>query len=471
MGTKFQTMLAPIGLPTGDGRRFKAGGITLADLPMAFEWVRSREGGHDGAVGVGAVQKAAVLTVGQAVKDGWISAEAVKGMDSGLEAVWATGEMYDGVSREEMPRLAEDVAEAMHLMSQGTLGPSVDLDSFEGVPVFEGTEDEVTWDLIEQYMDENDGKEPRIELLITQGRVRAATLVSIPAFAETSRPLELIAAEEDGEAASQSDALALVASVATQARPAALAFDMPALNGPTPITFDWENGTVYGHIATWQTCHVGYSDVCVTAPHDESGGYSWFNRFPVETEDGGTVWAGRLTVGGRHAGLELAASATMAAYDSKTVAAHVRAYEDTHGIVLAGVLNPMLTETERQTLNRRRVSGDWRETPAGLSLVEVLALSPGPRAHSEPGFPIPGTFSRSGRQVALTAALGPVEELGSITVTLSDRDIERVLERREAREARKLAAQTARAALSADLNVAATDARMALTAVMGRSGD
>jgi hypothetical protein len=73
--------------------------------------------------------------------------------------------------------------------------------------------------------------------------------------------------------------------------------------------------------------------------------------------------------------------------------------------------------------------------------------------------------------VALTAALGPVEELGSITVTLSDRDIERVLERREAREARKLAAQTARAALSADLNVAATDARMALTAVMGRSGD
>src|SRR5690606_27424626 len=57
-------------------------------------------------------------------------------------------------------------------------------------------------------------------------------------------------------------------------------------------------------------------------------------------------------------------------------------------------------------LSRRKVSGDWRETSDGLSLVELLALSPGPRLHSEPGFPV-ATHSRNGRQVALTAALGP----------------------------------------------------------------
>jgi hypothetical protein len=220
---------------------------------------------------------------------------------------------------------------------------------------------------------------------------------------------------------------------------------------------------VFGHIATWQTCHVGYSDVCVTAPRDSSGGYSWFNRYPVETEDGGTIWAGRLTVGGRHAGLELAAGATMGVYDQKTVAAHVRAYEDDHGIVLAGVIELAADSPERAVLDRRRVSGDWRETPDGLSLLEVLALSPGPRAHSEPGFPIPGTFSRSGRQVALTAALGPVAtdagtfRLGTMDITVQIRQA----------LAEDRAAQAARAALSAQLGAEAARERAALAAVLG----
>jgi hypothetical protein len=156
----------------------------------------------------------------------------------------------------------------------------------------------------------------------------------------------------------------------------------------------------------------------------------------------------------------------MATYDTKTVAAHVRAYEDEHGIVVAGVINPDLTESERQTLNRRRVSGDWRETPAGLSLVEVLALSPGPRAHSEPGFPIPGTFSRSGRQVALTAALGPVEDVSDFVVDAIDIGAAVRLALVEDRRA-----QAARAALAADLKTAAADARTALAAAIGPSGD
>lgn len=481
MGTKFRTMLAPIGLSTGDGRRFATGGISLDSVPMPFEWVRSREGGHDGAVQIGVVQSATIATVKDALAADLISADSVKGLDSKLEAVWASGEMYDDADRETMPRLAEDVAEAMHLMRGGTLGPSVDLDSFEGVPVIEGTDDPVTWEQIEQYYEEN-GEEPKLELLITEGRVRAATLVSIPAFAETSRPLELIEdAPAEGEAAADPATAAaesrehfaqLLASVGTEVRRFLAAdFDMPALTGPTPITFDWDNGRVFGHIATWQTCHVGYSDVCVTAPKDESGGYSWFNRFPVET-DGGTVWAGRLTVGGRHAGLELSASGAMSAYDGKTTAAYVRAYEDAYGIVLAGRIELAADSPERVILDRRKVSGDWRETPDGLSLVEVLALSPGPRAHAEPGFPVPGTFSRSGRQVALTAALGPVadEGLGTIALSLSTRDIDRVLDRREKREAERAAASAAREALSATLtaeqDALAAEARLVLAAAL-----
>lgn len=465
MGTRFRTMLAPINASTGDGRRFAAGSITLAAVPFPFEWAREREGGHDGAVVVGAVQEATVLSIEAAVKAEWISPDAAKSLTAAgiSEAVWGRGEFLDDADRDTMPRLAEDVAEAMTLIGAGTLGPSVDLDSFEAVPVIEGTDTPVSWEDIEDYYDEH-GEEPALELLVTEGRVRAATLVSIPAFAETSRPLELIDAEP-AEASTDPETLAvdnlestarvLLASVSTlaPAGPAVAAFDKPALSGPTPITFDFETGQVFGHVATWRTCHVGYSDVCVTPPRDAAaGGYAWFNRFPVETTDGDIVWAGRLTVGGLHAGLSLTAGAAMAAYDTKTVAAHVRAYEDEYGIVVAGVIEPGLDEATKRVLSRRKVSGDWRETPAGLSLVELLALSPGPRQHSEPGFPV-NTFSRAGRQTALTASFGPWTKTGVFQVAQID-----VAGAVQAALAADRAGQRARAELAAELQELQRDA-------------
>jgi surface antigen len=414
MGTKFRTLLAPIGVSTGDGRRFADGGITLADLPMPLEWARAREGGHDGAVQVGAVTKAKVMTHQAAIDGGWIDQASVKGLDPKGKGVYAEGEMYDGIDREAMPRLAEDVAEAMHLATEGTLGPSVDLDSFEAKAVMAGTDDELSWEMVEEYMEANDGAEPPVELLVTAGRVRAATLVSIPAFSETSRPFELVPAEAepaDGEAAdtehSAEELMALVASIATTARPEVGSFTLPVLDGPTPITWDWERGVVFGHIATWATCHVGYADACVTPPREDGEtAYSWFNRYAVETVDGGTIWAGRITVGGNHAGLALSATAAMGVHDSKTVAAYARAYTDEHGIVLAGVIEQGLTAGDRAILERRKVSGDWREASGALALVEVLALSPGPRSLSEPGFPVE-THLSNGRQTALVACLSP----------------------------------------------------------------
>lgn len=508
MGTRFRAMLAPIGVSTGDGRRFAPGSITTAPTPFPFEWARERDIGHDGAVTIGAVHSVEVTN----------------------DAVMAEGEFFDDVDREEMPRLAEDVAEAMKLISEGVLGPSVDLDEFQGVPVRKGTDTELGPD---------DWEDPdlEVELLITEGRVRAATLVSIPAYVETVQPLELVEDEPEGMAAltaavtgstrlpvastdlswdgpgakdrvfeaftnadgevnvtqvsqaflwrdpdanpqtqeayslgfadiidgeltivprgvsavaggrgvgaadipesdktrirdkvctlydriqaddenwpdcpferSSEARAALVASVAL---PDPAVFDSPKLDGPTPVTVDWETGRIFGHIAVWGTCHAGFSDMCITPPKNPRGDgeYSWFHRFPVDTSEG-TVWAGRLTAGGRHPGLSLTASATMAAYDGKAVAAYVRTGEDDHGIWISGMVNPDLDEKTKRVLSRRKVSGDWRETSDGLSLLELLALSPGPRLHSEPGFPV-ATHSRNGRQVALTAALGPSPE-------------------------------------------------------------
>lgn len=462
MGTRFRTMLAPIGQSTGDGRRFADGSITLAEVPFPFEWVRSREGGHDGAVGIGVIQQAKVMSVKDALAGGWVSEANAKKLDSDQMAVWGQGELFDDVSREDLPRLAEDVAEATHLISAGTLGPSVDLDTFSAVPVMKGSDDPVTWEQIEQYMDENDGEEPDIELLITEGRVRAATLVSIPAFAETSRPLELItedaelaliAAEEEGRDSGEARArlLALVASMSGghETRPAVELFVRPALDGPTAVTWDWESGWVFGHIATWQVCHVGYADVCVTAPRGQGDApYAWFNRYGVETSDGGLISAGRLTLGGRHAGLSLAANSAMAVYDGKTVAADVVAYEDEHGIVVSGAIRPGLSGADRAILERRKVSGDWREIGGELALIEVLALSPGPRAHSEPGFPVE-TYSRGGRQVALTASLGPEPGVTYLTGARAPLDTAALAAAVVDEQERREAARAARAELAA----------------------
>jgi hypothetical protein len=305
---------------------------------------------------------------------------------------------------------------------------------------------------------------------VTEGRVRAATLVSIPAFQETSVGFELLPDDEpaEGEAAAEVETLAgeaaretaaLVASVSAPVGPAVATFDRPVLTEPTPITFDWDAGRVFGHIALFQTCHVGYSDVCVTPPKDPTGNYAWFNRFAVDTADGDVIWAGRLTVGGRHASLSLNASQAMAAYDSKVVAAHVRAYTDEFGIVVSGPIELADDAPERAALDRRKVSGDWRETPEGLSLVEVLALSPGPRAHAEPGFPV-GTFSRAGRQVALTAAFGP----GAFTARSASIDVAGAVRAALIEDRR---AQAARAELDEALKFHTATERAALAELMG----
>lgn len=476
MATKFRTMLAPINMSTGDGRRFKTGAIELAPTPFAFEWVRSREGGHDGAVTVGAVQEAAVATVAEALAAGWITPDEVKeaGLSRKDEAIWALGVMFDDADREELPQLAEDVAHSMFLVGERTLGPSVDLDTFEGIAVKECTDEEITWEMIEEA--ELSGEEIKAELLITSGRVRAATLVSIPAFMETSRPLAFIADEStDEDAKAGAGQAALIASVAAPLRaPEATMFEVPELTGPTPITFDWDKGIVYGHIGLAGTCHTGFSDICVTLPPEDEA-YTWFNRYPVDTADGGTVFAGRLTVGGHHADLSLTASQTMGVHDGKIHAAWVRAARDSFGIVVAGPLNPELDERAKSILSRRKVSGDWRETPGGLTLVELLALAPGPRRLSEPGFPV-ATHVHAGRQTALTASLGPVvygldsiaSSRQSVATAAIEAAMDRALERRDQALATARERESARAALRAELS---GEARTALAALLTGEGD
>lgn len=511
MATRFRTLACPVDASTGDQRRFAEGALTHQKLPMPLRWVRSDVGGHDGAVTFGAIQSV-----------------EFDGTD-----VWLEGAVFDDVDRETMPRLAEDVAEAMKLIEEGVVGISVDLDDAEAILVRAGTDEPLT---------EEDFADPDLdaEALITKGRIRSGTLVAIPAFVETNHTFELFPGEVaeptavvaslsgatdlpviddrehewdgdaaagrifdaysdedgnvdkgqagraflwvDGDGALRGDyklgfadlidgelkiiprgvaataggrgvdatdipdsdkaavkgricslygqvraafedwpecpfddrdaeaasTAALIASVGVAERVIPLsAFTPPMpITGPTPITYDFTSTPpmAYGHILTWNTCHAGFSDSCVLPPRDPSGEYRDFHIHPVET-DAGVMYAGRITAGGVHAGLELGAHQVRKHHDTMEVVADVRATEDEFGLLVCGPIRDGLTDDAMRILSRRKVSGDWRESSDGMPLVEVLALKPGPRAISEPGFPVFGF--RNGRQISLTAALGP----------------------------------------------------------------
>lgn len=171
MGTRWRGLLAPLGVSTGDGRRFLASGVTSRELPLPLKWQRTDEGGHDASVVVGMCDT----------------------LDISDDAVWGEGELFDDVDPAEMPRLAEDVAEAKLLTSKKVVGPSVDPGSCAYVLAEVGSDEPISEErLDEMFMEAYEtGVEPALEILFTEYEIAAATLVTVPAFGEC-RPFELL---------------------------------------------------------------------------------------------------------------------------------------------------------------------------------------------------------------------------------------------------------------------------------------
>lgn len=427
MGTKWRGLLAPIGVPTGDGRRFAEGSVTHRELPLGLKWQRTDEPGHDASILIGSVTEVNFGTVDAAVKAGWITADAAKasGLDGKTMGAWGTGELFDDVDPATMPRLAEDVAEATLLTSRGVIGPSVDAGSADAIMAEPGSDEPISEERWEELWDEawENGTEPVVEVLFTHYEIAAATLVTVPAFAQCL-PFELDAPAEDStedEApdadteASTQRAVALVAAAGVYGP--LEAFADPALPGITPITIteadEFGVRRVFGHVAAFGVCHVGIREACTTAP-DSHRQYADFHRYTT-TASGHSlpVACGRITVAhgqltGKcsccpgiddHACNRLSMGATIAHYDKARPVVYARAGSDQFGIWVAGVLAPEADEADVAALGRQKVSGDWREVAGALELVEVLTLN-----REQPGFPLPRTAMSNGHQVSLVAA-------------------------------------------------------------------
>lgn len=176
---------------------------------------------------------------------------------------------------------------------------------------------------------------------------------------------------------------ALTASAAGHAplHPPAEWFEDPGLTELTPLTIT-DDGRIYGHAWSWETCHISFPDACVLAPHSRAEN-AYFHLGEIECEDGKRLSVGKVTIDAPHAGQRLGRADATAHYDhTGTVAAHVRCGEDEFGGWVAGAIHPDLPDETLRLLRGSALSGDWRSVNGNLELVALLAVN-------VPGFPVP----------------------------------------------------------------------------------
>jgi hypothetical protein len=158
-------------------------------------------------------------------------------------------------------------------------------------------------------------------------------------------------------------------------------FDNPKLERGTALTVT-DEGHVFGHLATWDTCHVGIQGRCQMAPRSMSD-YAYFAHGEIKTKEGDRLRTGRITLGTGHAALSLSADAAKEHYDDTgAVVADIAVGEDSHGVWFSGALRPDVTPAQVRELRASAVSGDWRAVSGNLELMALLAVN-------TPGFPVP----------------------------------------------------------------------------------
>jgi hypothetical protein len=234
-------------------------------------------------------------------------------------------------------------------------------------------------------------------------------------------------------------------------------FDDPKLTGPTPLHIG-DDGRVYGHVAVWDTCHVGIGDSCVKPPKSLTS-YAYFHTGEAVTADGSRLAVGTLTYGGGHASPNMGYRAAAEHYDSTSRAgALVRAGEDAYGIWVAGALNPEADEAAVRTMRAHPLSGDWRRIGGNLEMVAALHVNTA-------GFPIPRMLTASaadgaGEEMLSLVAAGALPSVGdedpSTLAALDTEELGRAIARGMLAEQQAATKRDARAAEWRELVAAAT---------------
>lgn len=373
---RWEGVIAREGEMTGDGRLIEDGALRWDDLPIPLRVAFKDVGGHDGAEVCGRI-------------------ETVERRDGG--DIYATGtfDLGSAVGAEAFRQVSEQMSN----------GVSIDTDDVTFRIMAKADMPEA--DVADSGNGGEAGPDGRVKVaamsssdeltVIESARLRAATLVAVPAFAtarvyaagqapSTSKPAERdenVDSEEKMARSADADPLSrdsLTAAAIPTAPPEAW-FKDPNLTGPTALVVE-DDGRVYGHIAAWGTCHIGQVGKCVEPPTSPSN-YAYFRTGALKTAEGTSVAVGHLTMGTGHAGPRDSANAAAEHYDNTgTVFADVAAGEDAYGIWVAGSLRPGISAEQVRVARSAPISGDWRTIRGSLELVGALAVN-------VPGFPVP----------------------------------------------------------------------------------
>ena len=372
---RWEGVIAREGEMTGDGRLIEDGALRWDDLPIPLRVAFKDVGGHDGAEVCGRIETVERRDGGDIYATGTFDLGSAVGTEAFRQV---SEQMSNGVSidtddvtfrimaKADMPEA--DVADSGN---DGDADTATDPDGRVKVAAMSSS-DELT--------------------VIESARLRAATLVAVPAFATArvyaagqapTKPVEDSEPEETLEASAEPVAPSrdsLTAAAIPTAPPEAW-FKDPQLTGPTALVVE-DDGRVYGHIAAWGTCHIGQAGKCVEPPTSPSN-YAYFRTGALQTAEGTSVAVGHLTMGTGHAGPRDSANAAAEHYDNTgTVFADVAAGEDAYGIWVAGSLRPGITAEQVRVARSAPISGDWRTIRGSLELVGALAVN-------VPGFPVP----------------------------------------------------------------------------------
>lgn len=349
--------IAFTGIATSDKRLLVKGQVGFRAFPMPWMLQTVTAWGHQGAVIAGRIDDAKEKSNGD---------------------VWAVGVFDSSVNGKEAERLAKN---------KMLRGVSVDIGAAD--IEFEITEvDEDGWpiDWLDNFFN--------IEIM-------GATQTPFPAFGAAAIKVTGDAtgdSEKDGVAAAATPESSLAA--AGVLTPPVSWFSDPQLKAPTPLTIT-DEGQIFGHIASWNSCHIGYSNSCV-APPKSLATYDYFATGAVKCDTGCDIRTGTLTIGTGHADIKSDARRAASHYDNTGSAfADVTIGEDEHGIWVAGGVRPGTTEETIYEARASSPSGDWRRLGGNLELVAVLMVN-------VPGFPVARTAS--GAQEVLLAAAAPRRE-------------------------------------------------------------
>jgi hypothetical protein len=127
---------------------------------------------------------------------------------------------------------------------------------------------------------------------------------------------------------------------------------------------------------------------------------AYFTTGEIRTREGERFAIGKLTLGTKHAPMDLGARAASEHYEhTGYVAADVACWPDKFGIWVTGALRPNLTEGQVRAIRAAAISGDWRRIGGRYRLIAGLMVN-------VPGFPIPRmkTYVHDGVQTALVAS-------------------------------------------------------------------